>query len=108
MDKWSKLRAALTKRKTELETRLHNIEDVLETPPEKDFEDYATEQEGTEVLESMGTAGQHEIAMINAALARMKAGTYGTCQRCGEAIDMERLSILPETPFCKTCARAAA
>ncbi len=94
----------LTDRLQALNTRLHGIEDVLETEPTRDFEDYATEHEGDEVLESLGQAGLDEIRMIQAALERIEEGEYGICQRCGADIQPERLDVLPYTPICRTCA----
>jgi RNA polymerase-binding transcription factor len=37
-----------------------------------------------------------ELEEIQAALARIKGGTYGYCVDCGEPIDPERLENLPE------------
>ena len=37
---------------------------------------------------------------IEAALARLAAGTYGTCAVCGEPIAEGRLEARPWTPFC--------
>ena len=37
------------------------------------------------------------------ALRRIDDGTYGTCQRCGEAIPAARLEIRPHARFCVTC-----
>jgi DnaK suppressor protein len=42
---------------------------------------------------------------VEQALARMDAGTYGTCERCGQPIDEERLDALPAAPLCLTCKR---
>ncbi|HEX4744132.1 MAG TPA: TraR/DksA C4-type zinc finger protein [Candidatus Limnocylindria bacterium] len=41
-----------------------------------------------------------KLARVDAALARIDAGTYGTCTVCGSTIPDERLEILPETPYC--------
>ena len=41
-----------------------------------------------------------KLARVDAALARVDAGTYGTCTVCGGTIPDERLEILPETPYC--------
>ena len=41
-----------------------------------------------------------KIARVDAALARVDAGTYGTCTVCGNKIPDERLEIVPETPYC--------
>ena len=54
------------------------------------------EREGDEVLESLGNAGLMEIKMIQAALARVREGTFGVCVNCGEDISEERLeTVLP-------------
>ena len=39
-------------------------------------------------------ATQH-LALVDAALGRLDAGTYGPCQRCGKPIPLERLEALP-------------
>jgi RNA polymerase-binding transcription factor DksA len=97
-------RVALEARLTDLNARLARIEDELDSHQAKDWEDLATEREGDEVLEGMGTSGQQEIRMIEAALARIEAGEYGFCMRCGTEIGAERLDALPFTPFCRDCA----
>ncbi|QHQ34230.1 TraR/DksA family transcriptional regulator [Algicella marina] len=102
----NQIRARLERRMAELDGRLHRIEDTLEETPPRDFEDFATEREETEVLEGLGTAGQQEMRRIQAALDRLAAGLYGVCTGCGESIDEDRLAILPETPICRTCAKA--
>ncbi len=40
------------------------------------------------------------LAEVDAALARMDAGTYGLCEACREAIEPERLLADPLTRFC--------
>ncbi len=99
-------RKALTDRLAELEDRLQDIEEELDSHQSKDWEELATEREEDEVLERMGTSGQAEIRMIQAALGRMDAGEYGFCVKCGNEIMPERLDVLPYTPFCRTCAGA--
>lgn len=97
-------KATLLDRLAELDARLHRIDAALDEPPEKDWEEAAVEREGDEVLETIGTAGLHEIDMIRAALARIDAGEYGYCVKCGAEISQERLNVLPATPFCRNCA----
>jgi DnaK suppressor protein len=40
------------------------------------------------------------LDQVEAALARIAEGTYGTCAVCGEAIAEGRLEARPWTPFC--------
>ena len=46
-------------------------------------------------------------AMIQSALARIDAGTFGTCVSCGLSIPEERLRARPETDLCIECKREA-
>jgi RNA polymerase-binding transcription factor DksA len=43
------------------------------------------------------------IAEIDAALARIAAGTYGLCVHCGVAIPEERLEFRPFASGCVSC-----
>ncbi|MFF2361360.1 TraR/DksA family transcriptional regulator [Streptomyces sp. NPDC058122] len=47
------------------------------------------------------------LAEVEAAFARVQDGSYGVCGNCSEAIPVERLEILPHTPFCVPCQRSA-
>ena len=44
------------------------------------------------------------LADIDAALARVAAGTYGVCERCGESIAPQRLQARPASRTCIRCA----
>lgn len=44
-----------------------------------------------------------ELKRVDAALARLQAGTFGTCCRCHVDIDLEWLTEDPATPFCRPC-----
>jgi DnaK suppressor protein len=48
-----------------------------------------------------------QLALVDAALDRIDAGTFGLCLRCGRAIDPERLDALPWAPRCIDCQRIA-
>lgn len=99
-----KRRVALEARLQELDVRMHQIDEELDSHNSKDWEELATEREEDEVLEGMGLSAQAEIRMIKAAINRMEADEYGECVECGDAIKNERLDVLPYTPFCQVCA----
>jgi DnaK suppressor protein len=40
---------------------------------------------------------------VEAALARMQDGSYGTCEDCGDEIDIKRLMARPVTTLCIDC-----
>jgi DnaK suppressor protein len=56
---------------------------------------------------------EHELALTHnarellvqneRAIARIDAGTYGTCESCGEAIGKARLQAFPRAILCVTC-----
>jgi len=85
----------LETRLAELEVRLHKLEDSLEQPRSKDFEDQATERENDEVKEELGHTGLDEIRAIRAALQRIEDGSYGICINTGERIPEARLDAVP-------------
>jgi RNA polymerase-binding transcription factor DksA len=95
-------------RRANLEQNVVGIEDALDDAPPKDWEDRSSERQGDEVLEALGNQNLDEIRRIDAALARVSEGTYGICTQCGNDISDGRLSTLPETPFCKSCAQRPA
>ncbi len=100
----AKYEPILKARLAELTARLGEVEAELDQPTDPDVEERATEREGDEVLEGLGNAGQAEIRMIEAALARIAAGEFGVCVACGEDISEERLSVVPHAARCRACA----
>ena len=49
---------------------------------------------------------QVTLGEIDAALARIEAGTYGACTRCGSQIPEERLELRPFASRCVSCTSA--
>ena len=47
-----------------------------------------------------------ELEQIEASLQRMREGSYGQCEECGEAIADARLEALPCATLCIVCQRA--
>ena len=101
-------RKILSARRVELAERVSRIDTQLnhrEEPPPADFADQASEQENLEVLRALESEGRSELALVEAALARLDTNEYGRCQHCGAGIAPARLSALPWTDSCITCAR---
>lgn len=46
----------------------------------------------------------HELREVEAARARLKAGSYGACTDCRGAIEFERLEAYPTAARCERCA----
>ncbi len=67
--------------------------------------DHASEMFDREVDESLGENADQLVRDIDAALARLDEGTYGTCTRCGQPIPEERLDAVPYAVLCVSCKR---
>jgi RNA polymerase-binding protein DksA len=51
---------------------------------------------------------EQQLQAVDAALARIDAGAFGTCVRCGRPIAPERLEALPWAAHCIDCQRIVA
>ena len=104
MTQYDDIRSALQHKLEEMQRRIGKIARNLRETPEVDSEEQALGRENDEVLERLDDSGREEMQMIEAALARMDAGTYGICVSCGGTISAQRLTALPYTTTCITCA----
>jgi DnaK suppressor protein len=57
-----------------------------------------------EHVAALAQQARGHLADIDAALARLDAGRYGTCTRCGTPISPARLAARPAAATCITCA----
>lgn len=48
---------------------------------------------------------QQHLALVEAALARLDDGAYGSCLNCGQRINPQRLEAIPWAAFCIDCQR---
>ena len=69
---------------------------------ETDHVNVDTERHVATVLDAHA---QQAIEEIEAALARIADGTYGTCVQCAMPIEAERLWALPRVKYCIDCQR---
>lgn len=67
--------------------------------------DTATETVDREIDYTLEASDGRLLAAIDAALARIEAGTYGTCVNCGAQIPPERLGAMPWATLCIDCKR---
>ncbi len=47
---------------------------------------------------------EDHVTEVDAALVRLRAGSYGQCESCGRPIGAERLASLPTARLCIECA----
>jgi RNA polymerase-binding protein DksA len=67
--------------------------------------DIATATFDREMASTLEQNSTHVLEEIEAALIRLDDGTFGVCQRCGNAISEERLDALPWATLCIDCKR---
>ena len=56
-----------------------------------------------QALDALTSSTEAQLRMIDMALARMVDGEYGFCEKCGNAIALERLESMPATCLCGAC-----
>jgi RNA polymerase-binding transcription factor DksA len=55
-------------------------------------------------LAALISQARGQLAQIDAAMARLAAGSYGRCESCGRPIGAARLAARPATAVCIDCA----
>ena len=105
----AKARRRLDEERERLSETLRNLEADLEAQKESLQELSIVDEHqgdiGTETFErekdlSIVESVQAGIEDIDRALARLDAGTYGSCEVCHIAIPDERLDVVPAARFC--------
>lgn len=72
----------------------------------KDLGDQATTAYTREFLFELGNGDRRLLKEVVTALQKLEDGTFGACERCGEAIMEKRLEALPFARYCIDCQRA--
>lgn len=95
----SKLRAVLEAERDEL---AHQLEELTPEAGSADENFADSGQVAAELGESLTLAAhlREQLTDVEDALGRVDAGTYGRCERCGEAISDARLEAMPTARFC--------
>jgi RNA polymerase-binding protein DksA len=69
--------------------------------------DIATHTYDRELDSTLEESEEVHLAHVEAALKRVDAGTYGSCENCSRAIQPERLEAMPWVTLCIDCKRLA-
>lgn len=102
------LRAILVRRRDALRSALAGDLTLLrelrsESPG--DVVDAAYDSAQDEISSQLAEVESRELANIENALDRMKAGSYGLCEVCSGKIPLARLNALPYATMCIECQR---
>lgn len=90
----------------QLVQRIFDMEtSMLAMDADRDIErtDRVQEEAAEVALTALDEQGRREMEAIQAALARIDAGTYGSCATCGETISAARLTAMPMARRCVAC-----
>jgi DnaK suppressor protein len=104
--KLEQLKKRLEERQQELRRQVSNREQDGRNQGEdiaQDIADRAASSYNKEFLFTQSTNERQLLAMVDAALARMREGTYGECISCGTEINLKRLEAVPWTRYCIEC-----
>jgi DnaK suppressor protein len=102
------LRAILVRRRDALRSALAgdlSLLKELRSESPGDVIDAAYDSAQDEISSQLAEVESRELASIENALARMKAGVYGLCEVCNCKIPMARLNALPYATMCISCQR---
>ena len=95
------LEAQRTSLRRELEELGYGSEGLSYDPNFADSSQVTAERGETEALAATLTAN---LVDVEHALAKIGAGTYGSCEMCHEAIVEARLEAMPAARYCIQCA----
>jgi RNA polymerase-binding protein DksA len=70
----------------------------------KDPADTAADKSERDILFAELGMEDNSIAEVEAALQRIRSGTYGICEATGKPISLDRLRAIPWTRFCREAA----
>ncbi len=98
------LEAKLKEKEEKLEVQLEDFKKSLDFGDETDhFEEEADEAEEFGTWMGLKRIVNRQLIRVRLALSKMKIGTYGICESCGNEIERDLLLADPESPHCKNC-----
>ncbi|MFO0788673.1 MAG: TraR/DksA family transcriptional regulator [Pirellulales bacterium] len=109
-DSITKMRDLLVTRRNAIRKALAGDLSLLKQLREQsggDVVDAALDAAQDEISSQLAEVESRELANIERALVRMKNGSYGECEGCGNRIPLARLNALPYATSCIECQRAA-
>ena len=78
--------------------------DILANPDYgRDEGDRANASQDKEMTWLLNSQERAQLELIDSALARIRDGTFGECEHCGQEIGSKRLAAIPWTRYCITC-----
>ncbi len=84
---------------------ISKIRHDISVPQEErtDIVDFSTFEKMRQVESISSSLDINTLKLIERAIEKIEAGTYGICELCGEPIDRERLEEVPYVRYCVDC-----
>ena len=101
------VRNRLVAKQTELLGRIAGTQATERREVAERDNDNAQQREVSDIRDDLDTQAADELQQVNAAIACLDAGEYGTCEECEEPIGEARLRALPYATLCIRCAEEA-
>jgi len=95
-----RLRERISRAATDLAADDQGTGELSSASGDQHLADHASDLVDLEVDLTLEENADHVITEIDDALARIEAGTYGTCASCGKPIAEERLDAIPYATLC--------
>ncbi|WP_234697182.1 RNA polymerase-binding protein DksA [Nitrosophilus alvini] len=96
----------LEERKKQIEKNIKETASELEELKNmevNDDGDYAALCTDNMIDQAINEQQYEELKEIEASFKKIKEGTYGTCEMCGEPIRILRLKVKPHAKYCIVC-----
>lgn len=99
----AKEKAKLEADRVQIASELDNLRELMQAevdvePDEGDAEIFEREKNAALIA-----VLERKLQDIDSALRSIEKGQYGTCERCGQPIEMERLEVKPDATLCLKC-----
>lgn len=93
----------LQEERVQIAEELENLRELMQAevdvePDEGDAEIFEREKNAALIA-----VLERKLGDIDAALRSIEKGQYGICERCGQAIETERLEVKPDATLCLKC-----
>ncbi len=98
-------RQTLLEEQAHVVAELNNLRDLMQAEVDVEPDEGDTEIFEREKNAALIVVLDRRLLDIETALKAIEKGDYGTCTRCNNAIELERLEVKPDATLCLNCQR---
>jgi len=99
----TKIKQELEEQQREAEAKLESLREFMKGEVDIDIEEGDPDLFEREKMTALILAQERRIGSAQQALKAIETGVYGTCERCREPINPERLEARPDATLCIRC-----